>query len=525
MSRLLVITVLCSATLAHATNNFEFSNKPGPYTVGLKVHQQYDRSRVYKTRISLITGKPTEGERARPMQILVWYPAQNGGKVATFRDYLSLGATEGSFTYTQDEVRRVTDQLLADRAYRMPEAIAVSNQRMWAFKDAPEENGKFPVLIYAPSASASAAENPDLCEYLASQGYIVISSPSQGAHTRGMTINMEGLETQVADIAYLMSFAASLPQANIEKIAVAGYSWGGLANVVAAAKDNRIKALISLDGSVRYFPQLVDGRNDAVPYVDAAKIPIPFLYLARRPPSIEELNQHGNSTQFSLINKMTYADVLIVTMHAMSHADFGSRELRLAPDSDFSDYTRAEVSKAYGSMAQYVHKFLDAYLKNDPQARDFIVGNPVNNGVPAHMITVDLRTGSGVPPTREAFAKQLATRGFDKAAAIYKEMKEAGASFTLDSNDINRWGYELLRGGMATESVDIFRFGTQIFPADANLFDSLGEALTVSGRREEAIQSYQRSLALDAANTNAIERLKLLKVTVKDSVAGSRKKN
>ncbi len=37
-------------------------------------------------------------------------------------------------------------------------------------------------------------------------------------------------------------------------LAVAGYSWGGISNVFAAARDSRISALINLDGSVRFLP-------------------------------------------------------------------------------------------------------------------------------------------------------------------------------------------------------------------------------------------------------------------------------
>mgnify|MGYP006147812387 CR=1 FL=1 len=33
---------------------------------------------------SLAAGKPASGERARPMQMLVWYPAARGGKPVTF---------------------------------------------------------------------------------------------------------------------------------------------------------------------------------------------------------------------------------------------------------------------------------------------------------------------------------------------------------------------------------------------------------------------------------------------------------
>lgn len=510
MTRLLFVLLLCGATVAHAAEPFKFSNTPGPYAAGLRVDQQYDRSRVYKTRTSLITGKPISGERARPMQVLAWYPAESGGKPVTFRDYLSLRATEADFTQTPDEVRRFTETYIADATRHIPEAGRIAARPMWAIRNAPERKGKFPVLIYAPSFSASAIENADLCEYLASQGYVVLASASLGARTRNMTADLDGVETQAADIAYLISHASTLPQADTDKIAVAGFSWGGLANVFAAARDDRIKALVSLDGSVRYFPELVDGSKTAARYVSPAQLPVPMLYVSRRPSSLESLNRKGNSTSFSLLNNMTYADVLVVTMQPMEHGDFSSEALRFAPDGRFDEYTRAEVTTAYGWMAQYVHRFLDAYLKNDPAARDFIARKPVDNGAPAHTVSLAMQRGGGVPPTREAFARLLATRGFDQATAIHAEMKSQGAQFTLDPADVNSWGYALLRSGMVKEAIAIFRFGTQLHPSDANLFDSFGEALAEGGMRNEAIQNYRRSLALDPKNANAVQRLKLL---------------
>lgn len=510
MLQLLIAFMLCCASAAHAADMFRFANQPGPYPVGLRVHQQYDQSRVFKTRTSLITGQPTSGERARPLQVLVWYPAEPGGKAVTFRDYLALGATEADFTRTPEEVRRVTDRLIAERTDGRADAAQITAQRMWAVRNAAQRRGKFPVVIYAPSFSASAAENPDLCEYLASQGYVVIASPSLGPHTRAMTVDMQGLETQASDIAYLLSYAATLAQADMDQIAVAGFSWGGLANVFAAARDDRIKALVSLDGSVRYFPELVDGGGSAARHVNPAQVPVPMLFVARRPPSIEELNRNGNSTAFSFLNKMTYADLVMVTMHPMRHADFSASGQRLAPDTDFDEFSRAEVAEAYSQMARYVHRFLDAYLKHDAGARAFLDKKPVANGVPPHMMSLETRRGSGVPPTREAFVGELAARGFDKAAAIYAEMRTQGASFTFEPSDINSWGYELLRSGMVGESIAIFTFGTTIFPQDANLFDSLGEAQSKGGLDAEAVRSYRRSLELNPRNRAAVERVKAL---------------
>ncbi|MBB3224112.1 poly(ethylene terephthalate) hydrolase family protein [Pseudoduganella umbonata] len=511
MRLFLLALTFCAATAAQAADTFAFPLQPGPHAVGLQVKQQYDRSRVYKTRVSLVTGKPASGERARPMQMLVWYPAARGGKPVTFRDYYATGATEADLTLDAAEVGRITDAQLAEQISGWPAGAEAVARPMWAVRDAPAKPGKFPVVIYAPSFSAGAAENADLCEYLASHGYIVLASVSQGAHQRSMTLDVEGVETQAADIAWLISQAGTMANADTDRLAVAGFSWGGLANVVAAARDDRIKALVSLDGSVRYFPDMVDGGKAAIPYVTPARVAVPMLYVAQRPATIEELNRNEKSTGFSLLNRMTYADVYVVTMHPMQHRHFSAQGLHLARDGEFDgDYTRDDVTAAYGWMARYVHRFLDGYLKDDAAARTFMANKPVANGVPRHMVSLDARPGSGVPPTLENFAAQLAARGFDNAAAIHDELKAQGATFKLEPHDINSWGYELLRGGMARESVAIFRFGTQLHPKDANLYDSLGEAQAKAGQREAAIDNYRRSLALNPKNANAVERLKAL---------------
>lgn len=511
MFRTLIVVVLMAAGIAQAADTFEFKNEAGPHAVGLKIVQQYDYARVYKTRISMVTGQPTSGERARPMQMLVWYPAsRNGGKRVTFEDYLATRATEDDFTLDAAAVQRATAAEVAELKNSFPRTAKVLAQPMWAVKNAPQAPGKFPVVIYAPSFNATASENADLCEYLASHGYLVLASPSMGASTRSMTDDIAGVEAQASDIGHLISYAATLPQADMNQIAVAGFSWGGLSNVVAAARDNRIKALVALDGSVRYFPQLVDGGKDAIRGVSPARLAVPLLYFGQHPHTIEALTRRKHHTAYSLINQMVYSDVLVATMHPMEHASFAADHLHFQPDSGFSDYTRDEVSAAYGWVARYTLRFLDAYLKNDAKAAAFLANKPVANGVPPHVMALELRRGSGTPPTRESFVRLLAEQGFDKAFAIYNEMQKQGADFKLQGHDINSWGYQLLRAGKLKESVAIFQFGTELVPADANLYDSLGEAQAAAGMREEAIRNYRRSLELNPRNANAVERLKAL---------------
>jgi len=128
------------------------------------------------------------------------------------------------------------------------------NDSLWAVRDATALNEKFPLVIYAPSFSAMSWDNVDLCEYLASHGYVVLSSTDLGATARVMTNDLEGIDAQARDISFLIGYARTLPNGDMSEIAEAGFSWGGISNLFAAARDNRIDALVALDGSMRYYP-------------------------------------------------------------------------------------------------------------------------------------------------------------------------------------------------------------------------------------------------------------------------------
>ena len=56
------------------TFSFQFLQKPGPYPVGLKVVDQYDRSRAYPASPKNLS-KSSVGDDARPLQTLIWYPS------------------------------------------------------------------------------------------------------------------------------------------------------------------------------------------------------------------------------------------------------------------------------------------------------------------------------------------------------------------------------------------------------------------------------------------------------------------
>jgi hypothetical protein len=78
-----------------------------------------------------------------------------------------------------------------------------------------------------------------LCGYLASHGYVVIASPSMGAMTRNMTIDIPGTNAQAGDISFLIGHAQTLPDTDMSEVAVAALSFGGMSYPRVSGTESR----------------------------------------------------------------------------------------------------------------------------------------------------------------------------------------------------------------------------------------------------------------------------------------------
>jgi len=502
------LLLLCLAGHAVQAGNGFADLQPGPYSVGLRVVQQYDYARSYKDNTDLVTGKPYLGERARPVQTLVWYPAAKGGAALHYAEYVRTEATDEVFGQTEAQVASFMARQQQQTAGRIgtKEAQAMLARRMWAVPNAPATAGKFPVVIYAAGGGGVAHEAADLCEYLASHGYVVLASRSLGTHTSLMNFDQQGLDTQARDIEFLLAYAHTLPQADMAHVAAAGWSWGGLANALAASQDARIGALVSFDGT-QY-------RDDTKP-VSRTRLTIPWLYVQRRPESVRELSANGMETSSILLHEAKYADLYHLVMNPLEHLDFSTWAQRLAPPTHFTEYSRAEVETAYRWTCRYTLEFLNATLKASPAGRDFLSRPPAQNGVPAHMARLyHLPAQAGPVPTQAGFAAALAQDGFVHPLEVYRRVQQQDAAFSLSEGALNSWGYQLVREARDLPAARaIFRLGTELYPGSANLFDSLGEADELNHDPAAAITHYRRSLELNPQNDNARQRLQALGAT------------
>jgi hypothetical protein len=132
-----------SAPAATFPDHFTFAPKPGPYAVGFRVVFQYDYSRTFREAVDLL-GKRSTDELARPVQTLIWYPAEkSGNSPIVFGDYLALSVKELEPTAGKGSV-----EFLALLKKRYGDLV---NEKTWAVKDAPPAPGPFPVVIYEPA--------------------------------------------------------------------------------------------------------------------------------------------------------------------------------------------------------------------------------------------------------------------------------------------------------------------------------------------------------------------------------------
>jgi hypothetical protein len=261
------------------TSSFQFLQELGPYSVGLNVVDQYDPSRAYPTSSKHLS-KSFVGDDARPLQTLIWYPSvRSTAKSMTVGDYVELADTEIHFNAPDEKENRWRSLLKS--------SLDIS---LSAVREAKQASGRYPILVYAPSDSSVSWENADLCEYLASHGYVVLSSPSMGVATRDMTDDLDGINAQARDISFLITYAKSLPDADLSEVAVVSWSWGGISSLFASARDSRIDALIEMDGSLRYYPGLVKKAGDVHP----DRMTIPLLCFTRNV-SLENLDNDGVS--------------------------------------------------------------------------------------------------------------------------------------------------------------------------------------------------------------------------------------
>ena len=372
--------ILNNAVLAFDSNlvvNLQY----GEHSVGFTSVNLYDKSRVYPQKNDEF-GNLIKGEGFRPVQTLIWYPAvkEKGAKNMLYEEYVYNNTNIENLVPPTDSTKsKIIAFFLNNKYYDKERIIKELSTNTSVYKNAQAKHGSFPIIVYAPSWGQIAWENAALCEFLASHGYIVVSSPSLNKDSRDMTDDIDSLNAQAKDMEFLVDYMKDFPNTNYSKIAFMGYSWGGTSNIIAAQRLKHIDALVSLDGAiVNWYSQY---KNETQ-YLDPLKMNIPFLAITGAPASEETIKRRKMDSSFIFYESLKYSEAYWVTFLEMAHGYFQSRGLKFSkPNTNIGEMSQQDRNHRYSLMTNYILNFFNATIKNSEQSELWLKKSPEEHNI------------------------------------------------------------------------------------------------------------------------------------------------
>lgn len=335
---------------------------PGPYAVGFRAAWTFDDTRPYRTAFD--NGATYGGATGAPRPILVnlWYPAAAGGTPTNRAAYLqppdrpevhalarALAVYERGID--AEETLGSAEAALSPALQRRFAAYLAAP--LTAVRDARPAPGRYPVLIYHAGAGSSYDDNVELCESLASHGYVVLGSAFLGP--AGASLNIGEGER---DFDALIGWAQHLPFADTTRVGGFGHSAGAHAMLqYATGPHQRIRAFALLDTTMDYYG-LVEPLHQDIPGI-----------LARRAGATASLLVIAKPyAYFALLDELTGADRTYLTIRDLDHNEYlGQGVARSAAPGAPADRA-PRVLAAYRALAGAVLDFFDRELRGDRPA-------------------------------------------------------------------------------------------------------------------------------------------------------------
>ncbi|NAS10428.1 hypothetical protein [Poritiphilus flavus] len=427
-------------------SSLEISDPYGPHAIGFQEFNTFDKSRSF---LATQQQKANAGETIfRPIQVCVWYPAIKTDKAPlTYEAYFFLKAHEVGRTALSGERKKAviaeflkTDPVQPEVLERELAAV------MRAVKNAPfNKTARFPILIYGPSWWSTAYENALMFEFLASHGYIVISSPSVGPENREMPISRIGVETQARDMEFLLSITDQFPNADINRISVAGFSLGGLSNVLMMARNTSVDAWIGIDPSIHEAYEFFEES----PFEDYTRFRKPMLFI----------NSMGYMKGLPFYDQLVYSDAYMVNLPQLEHTDLASQFIKLF-GSGKGEEALAKRARGYNAMSRYLLAFLDGVFKKQYTYSEMLTHV---FQMPADTSFVQFKSKASLPTPDQLFLKFEEEQGAGMADFLEKQIPD-GAHFSYPEKDLQELIFRTLESGYSKASRNLMEWYGNKYP-------------------------------------------------------------
>jgi pimeloyl-ACP methyl ester carboxylesterase len=511
--RLALLLLLFSAESGGAEPLLWGGLKAGPYAVGYRTSWTTDATRQFDAKLP-DGSQYASGKTPRPILVNEWYPAESRGTRPPMKqgDYLKLAGATGRLHLLSEALIEFSrgvnmqdlvdaedpkhptpaQQAALDRYYAAPTA---------AVRDAPARPGKFPVAIYVHGYGSSFEDNTVLAEYLASHGFVVITSAYQDGDLRMIA----DLQETGDDVQFLIHYAGSRGCCSGQKVALIGHSGGAQSILAYQSKPGAMAdALVSLDSTEDYRYTNSFLFKDFVSLVHPSNLTVPILFAA------------DPQASFQLADAMKRSHRYFLTERNAEHEEFIAEGVARTILLDTRE--RSAVEEKYTALCENILGFLSTALQLDlggkpswPQSTepDF-ERNVVNlEDAPAGS-SVPVYSEGDIPPTPRQFRDLLVAGKYDLAAASLDKFsgnKEWTAISLKSAFMVVDYLLADDRPGAARQLNDAYRRADSRVHLDAQYIAWGDRYLALRGRKESKLM-YQRALILDPGSIKASEGLK-----------------
>jgi len=206
---------------------------------------------------------------------------------------------------------------------------------------------------------------------------------------------------------------------------------------------------------------------------------------------------------------LKYSTAYRVGFTELQHQDFSSSSIRFQPEAAEIGPPRDQELKnrRYETISLYVRRFLDAYLKADPDALAFLERDPEANGLPPGAATIERLRPIGPAPTITALRGIAEDHGFAQLDSVLPSLRAVDPTWSLPEPDLVNWGWTLLAEGRCPDALGVMRLAAQLHPESAAVWNVRGEIELAVGDSSAAAESYHAAISANGDDRFARTRL------------------
>ena len=362
------------------------------------------------------------------------------------------------------------------------------NLEMLAVRDAPVAPGPFPLIVYHGGERSAYSQNAVLCEYLASQGFVVATVHTVGLSAVNPTMSQSDVEAVTRDKEMAVAFMRELPNVDTERLGLLGYDYGGSTALLHQMRNYSVDGIATLHG------RFLNAEGFASLSANSGYVPLRMSV-----PWLEIHSTAGPATDLRSVDSLRYSYRYSLGVNGIPpnyFSTYGLMSVMLRAD---TTRTLEQASLTQSAVCSYLHRFFDASLNGNETSRAWLKNTPEQNGFASGLLSVLEREAEPAPPThtQTEFEGILQIYGVGRAAELVERFNLLTPSNPIMADEaFARFGYLFLRQGNMASALIVFRWGVTAYPHSANAWDSYGDALSANNDLDSALACFRKAMAV-----------------------------